>query len=96
MCILNVHYFIADIVGRLHKIDQRIARIGKFIGVSGRARYAQFVGNPQIVLALSTKKAEFGTLAGQMGRAGILDDGSQRRIGHHETATAMSVELMSE
>ena len=46
MCILDVHHFVADIVGRLHKVDQRVACIAEPVGtVVLKAYHAQLRGD---------------------------------------------------
>ena len=92
--ILDVHDLIADIVGRFHQVDKRVA--DEFVGVFRVPANAQLGGDAQISIFLRLEETELAFLPGIDGRIGIFDDGSKRAVGKGETALAASDELVGE
>ena len=90
--ILDVHDFIADVVGCFHKIDQWIACEGA-VGMLGDA---QFLGDGLVGLHFRAEKTELLLFASQRGRVRILHDGGKGGVGEDEPAWTTSLELMNE
>lgn len=86
VCVLNVHDFVADVVGRLHQVDEGMPRIAVGALLAFPSRDAQFVGNPLVVGDFAAEEPELGVVAGQVGRERIFDDGGQGGVGHDEAA----------
>ena len=92
VAILDVHDLVADVVGSLDDIDEGMAAVAVLL----KPDEAQFVGNAFEDVLLGGEKAELTLLAGMHRRVRVFDDGSQRRIGHRETAGTTSLELVDE
>ena len=94
--VLDVHYLVADVIGSLNKIHQRMACIAQRFALSREAQHTEVVGDTLKRLLLEAEEAELAFLAGALTRVRILHDGSQRRVSHHEAAVAASVEAVRE
>lgn len=57
--ILDIHHFVAYIVGGLDYIYQGVAGKAQGLALGGEAEYAQLVGDAGIVVALADEEAEF-------------------------------------
>ena len=91
--ILDVHDFVADIVGRLDQIHQRMAQaLRRTVG----GLQSQLRCNASVGVFLLLKKSELRFLAALNGGPGILDNGGERRIGHDEAARTTSLEGVGE
>ena len=96
MSILYIHDFVANIVGRLNEIHQRMPRIAHALAaLVFKARYAQFVGNALEGVALGFEKTKLGFL-GKRGTKRIFYNGGKGGISHHEAAAPTSVEMVRE
>ena len=96
MCVLYVHELVADVIGRLDQIDQRVAGKSQWLSFPAQAAYAQFVGYAQVVLLLAVKESELGFPSGQCGGEGILDDAGQCGVCHDESSRPASAELVGQ
>ena len=94
--ILNVHYLIANVVGSLNEIDERMAGVANGAIGSRKLQDAQLAGNFFVVLHLTAEKAELAFVAGKVGREGVLDDACQRAVSHDEAAFATPFEVVGE
>ena len=92
--VFYVHDFIADVVCRLHQIHQRMAGIPQWFAGSRKATDTQLRGYLPVRFRLSGKEAELAVVASTTAGKGILHDGGQHGIGHHETAGTPSLEAM--
>ena len=95
MGVFDVHDLVADVVGGLDDIDERMA--GIYQSAVGRVEPAQaeLVGDAAEVVGLGGEEAEF-TFGRQHRLVWIFDDGGQCGIGHGETAGPASAKLMGE
>ena len=94
--VLDVHDFVADVVGRLDEIDQRMARVDGQPSAALRLGDAQHGGYLLIVGPLGFEKAKLRLGPGQRRTVGILDDGGQRRVGHDEASRPAAFETVGE
>ena len=92
MTVLNVHDLIADVIGRLDDVNERMTAVTVFL----EAKDAQLVGDTLEDVLLGREKAELAFLTGMHRRVRILHNGGQGRVGHGETARTTTVELMNE
>ncbi len=95
MGILDVHYFIADVVGGLDYVDERMSGIAQRFAGCRKSEQAKFVGHFGEVVALGVEESEF-TFCGKHGFVGVFHDGGQGGICHRESALAPTLELMGE
>ena len=101
--VLDVHYFIADVVGRFYEKDE---------GVTGKLERISFVCSLRSVVvfhlwyaestedvgkgfAFGVEESEFG-MRGKGGREGIFGNGGEGAIRHHESSGTTAVELVGE
>ena len=56
--ILDVHYLVADVVGSLHQVDQRMACVFRRFALGRLAYYAQFIGDFPESVPLRDEEAE--------------------------------------
>ena len=96
MGIFDIHDLIADIVGCLHEIDQRMAGIEHGTVLILQTTQAQFRSDVEIRAPLAFKEAELRLRHSAFRAIRIFHDGSQRGISHHESAAAATVEMMCE
>ena len=93
--VLDVHQLVADVVGGLDQIDERVAGIP--LRVAGLADDAQLGGDARVGLALGGEEAELLLpLVGMDGGVGVFHDGCQRAVGEHEAARPAPVEAVGE
>ena len=73
MGVLDIHYLITDVVGRLDYIDQRVARVAG--GVVGRCetQHAQLVGHFYEVGMFRREKSKLAVASGKCRLEGIFD-----------------------
>lgn len=93
--VFDVHHLIADVVGRLNEIHQRMAH-RTVAGCRFLHWHAEFAGDAGEIFGLAFEEAEFGFPDSLAGGEGIFDDGGKRGIGHNETATAAPAKLVGE
>ena len=90
--IFDVHNLIADIVGCLHQIDQRMAAIPIVLN----ANHTQLVGYAGKHIFLAGEIAEFALGISFTRRKRIFHYRHQHRIGHSESSSAAALKLMHE
>ena len=90
--ILEVHYLIADVVGRLHDIHEWMA------GENARSEFrdTELDGNLPVDLLLALKESELTLTAGMERCVGIFHYGGERTVGHGHASAAASLELMGQ
>ncbi len=59
MGVLDIHHFIADVVGGFNDVNQRMTRIAQRFPVGGETFYAEFGGYAHVVVLLGGEEAEF-------------------------------------
>ena len=91
--VLNVHHLVADVVGRLYEIDQRIAHSLRSLRTSGEGD-AQFGGYPLVTFALALKETKLALAFVERGGVGIFHDAGQGAVRQHESALASAFKLM--
>ena len=96
MGILDVHDFVADIVGCLNEIGKRKTYVAKRSGRRRQAKNAQFIGDAQVILAFGIEESELLMVAGEITAEGIFDDAGKRAIGHDESSWASPLEVVGE
>lgn len=101
--VFDVHYFIADIVGRFYEKDE---------GMTGKLERISVVSSLRSVVvfhlwdaectedvgkgfAFGVEESEFG-MRGEGGREGIFGNGCEGAIRHHESSRTPAVELVGE
>ena len=94
--ILDVHNFVADVVGCLNEVGERKAYVAKRSGRRRQAKNAQFIGDAQVILAFGIEESEFLMVAGKVAAEGIFDDAGKRAIGHDESAGPTPLEVVGE
>ena len=96
MRVLDVHYLIANVVGCLHKIYERMAGVSNGAIGGGKLDDAELPGYPLVVVHLATEEAELALVAREVGRIGVFHDACQRAVRHDETALATPLEVVRE
>ena len=96
MGILDVHYLIADIVGRLHEIYQRMAGVAERAVIAVARKHPELVGNPAEILLFRRKETEFALLAGKHRLVRIFHYRGQCGVGHREAARTAPLEAMGQ
>ena len=94
--ILDVHDFIADVVGCFHQIDQWMTGVAASLGGAFQLPDAQVVGYLAVNALLRTEEAKLPLAARERRGMGVFHDGGQRGIGQYETAFAPTLETMGE
>ena len=94
MGILDVHDLIADVVGRLHEVNQREARVAQRALGRWLLRYAQLGGDALVVGLLGIEESELLVLACQLAGERIFHYARQCAVGHAEAAAAASLEMV--
>ena len=77
MSILDVHDLVADIIGCLDKIHQRMTGVFQWLSHLRLADNTEFVGNPAIVILLRLKESELPLFARGCGGERVFDDAGQ-------------------
>ena len=94
--ILDVHDFVADVVGGLDEIHQRVAGMARSAIGGGQQVNAQLASDVQKGVPLWLEVAELGFRHRAFRTVGIFHDGGQRGVGHHESPPAPAIELVRE
>ena len=91
MGVLDVHDLIADVVGRLHEVDERVPCVFVFV----EADHAEVLRNLHEILLLALEEAEFLLLGADIVRfVRVFHDGGDGGVGEDEPALPSSVELV--
>ncbi len=59
MGILYVHHLVADVVGSLHNVHKRVARIAQRLALARKTQHAKFGSHLLEISLFRLKKAEF-------------------------------------
>ena len=79
--IFDVHYLVADVVGSLDEVDQRMAEVR-------RSPQPQLCGNALVGGALALEVSELAFLPCLCRWNGVFHDAGQRAVGHYEAPVA--------
>ena len=94
MGILDVHNLIANVVGSLHQVHQRVAGIAFASLCVANLLDAQFLCNLFVVSLLGLEESELTLFRCLVAGIGVFDDAGQGGVGHDESAFAASLEVM--
>ena len=96
MGILQVHNLVADVVGGLDEVDQRVAYIAQRLARLRNAKNAQFIGNFLIVGLLRAEEPELPFMRCCRRGVGVFHDAGQGGVGHDEAALAATLKLVGQ
>ena len=88
--IFDVHHLIADVVGSLHHIHQRMAGIS----LVANLQYLQFAGNLAKDVFFGGEETKFAFLRGVQRRERIFHNRHEHAVGHGKTALPATFELV--
>ena len=92
VCILYIHYLIANVVGSLHKIHEGVAAIHIFV----LANQPHLIGNADKQVALGGEESEFALGIGSERGIGIFHNRGKHGIGHGKSSRSATLELVHE
>ena len=96
VCILHVHNLVADVVGSLHEVHQRMSCVCSRSVGSRESPQAKLVGNLQEGVLLSSEKSEFSMLSCLCAGKGVFHNACQCRVGHGEATLPTSDKAVCE
>ena len=94
--VFYIHNLVANVVGRLHEVDQWVACTAQGLARGGQADDAQLLGNPAVSGFFRAEESEFAVVSRHAAGKGILHDGGQRGIGHDKAAGSPAGKLVGE
>ena len=94
--VLYVHDLIADVVGGLHEIYQRMPGKAERLAFGRELTDAQLAGYGLITTQLTMEETELSMVAGLLRHEGIFHDTCQHGIGHQESPRPSAEEMMGE